>query len=168
MTAGQLTAAAQIADEALEAGAEPGRIHELRGTIAFGTGDFAAAAVELERAVAMQKRAAPAVARLAAAYARLGRVDEARALLGELEASEPGAEVNFATAARVHLALGDRDRALTLLERGADERQRDVLDVRDDPFFAALRGDARFARLLARIGLELAAPPSLAHPSRGP
>lgn len=36
-------------------------------------------------------------------------------------------------------------RAVELLQGGIEQRQRDVLRVGDDPFFAALRGDARFA-----------------------
>jgi hypothetical protein len=105
----------------------------------------------------LQQRAAPVVGRLAAAYARAGREGDARALLGELEARGGGAPVNYATAARVYAALGERERALALLEQGAEQRQRDVLDIANDPFFAALRSEPRFVEIVARMGLASAA-----------
>jgi thioredoxin-like negative regulator of GroEL len=111
------------------------------------------AAAELERAVGLQLRAAQPLGRLAAAYARAGREGDARALLAELDAARQGESFNVVNAARVYAALGDSERALALLEQGADERQRDVLGIAHDPFLAALRGEPRFAQLVARMGL---------------
>jgi TolB-like protein/Tfp pilus assembly protein PilF len=160
--AGRFAEAAEFAAAAAAAGgAEQGLIHEALGAAAFGRGDFAAAAVELERAVALQARAAPAVGRLAAAYARAGREAEARALLAEIESARRGESFNVATSARVYAALGDRDRVLALLEQGVGERQRDVLGVACDPFFAELRVDPRFARLVERMGLPSPPGPAL-------
>jgi TolB-like protein/DNA-binding winged helix-turn-helix (wHTH) protein/Tfp pilus assembly protein PilF len=155
--AGRFAEVVELADAAVGGGAERGQIEELLGCAAFGRGDFALAAAELERAVALQQRAAPAVGRLAAAYARIGRDSDARALLAELEAKQRGATFNVATVARVYAALGESDRALALLAQGADERQRDVLGLVHDPFFAALRGEPQFARIVERMGLTPAA-----------
>jgi hypothetical protein len=47
-------------------------------------------------------------------------------------------------------ALGEHARALALLEQGANERQGDVLGLAQDPFLAALRAEARFARAARR------------------
>jgi tetratricopeptide (TPR) repeat protein len=125
----------------------------LNGEAAFGSGDFAAAIAELERAVALQNGAAAVVGRLAATYARAGRESDARALLAELEARAAGPMVNVATLARVYVALGEREHALTLLEQGVDERQREVLTIVNDPYFAVLRGEPRFTQIVERIGL---------------
>jgi TolB-like protein/Tfp pilus assembly protein PilF len=154
--AGRFAEAAEFASAAVAGGAEQGQVHELLGCAAFGGGDYVRAAAELERAVALQQRAAQPLGRLAAAYARSGRESDARALLAELDARR-GESFNVVNAARVHAALGDHDRALALLEQGAAERQRDVLDLAHDPFLAVLRGEPRFAQLVARMGLTSAA-----------
>jgi TolB-like protein/DNA-binding winged helix-turn-helix (wHTH) protein/Tfp pilus assembly protein PilF len=151
--AGRYAAAVEAANAALDGGAEQGQVHEILGIAAFGAGDLPRAVAELERAVALQQGAAPAVGRLAALYAHAGRHDEARALLAELEARGSSEQLNVATLARVHVALGERDRAFALLERGVEQRQRDVLGIAIDPFFAALRDDARFASLVERMGV---------------
>ena len=155
--AGRFAEAVEFANATLGTGAEQGQSRDLLGCAAFGAGDFATAVAELERAAALQQRAAPVVGRLAAAYARAGREGDARALLGELEARAGGAPVNYATAARVYAALGERERALALLEQGAEQRQRDVLDIANDPFFAALRSEPRFVEIVGRMGLASAA-----------
>ena len=87
--AGRFAEAAEFANAALGTGAEQGQSRDLLGCAAFGAGDFATAVGELERAAVLQQRAAPVVGRLAAAYARVGREDDARALLGELRRARP-------------------------------------------------------------------------------
>ena len=51
------------------------------------------------------------------------------------------------------LPLGDVEKALDALERGAEERSRFVVFAGVWPAFEVLRGEPRFARLLARMGL---------------
>jgi TolB-like protein/DNA-binding winged helix-turn-helix (wHTH) protein/tetratricopeptide (TPR) repeat protein len=156
--AGRFPEAVEQANAALAGGAEPGLVRELLGGAKFGSGDLESAIAELENAVRLQRRGASVVSRLAAAYGYAGRSSDARALLGELEARAVDNELNVAPVARVYLALGDRERALTLLERGVEQRQRDCLTIGSDPFFAALRGDARFADLTERMGLSSPTP----------
>jgi tetratricopeptide (TPR) repeat protein len=151
--AGRFAEASEFASAAVAGGAEQGQVRELLGCAAFGRGDYVTAAAELERAVGLQLRAAQPLGRLAAAYARAGREGDARALLAQLDAARQGESFNVVNAARVYAALGDSERALALLEQGADERQRDVLGIAHDPFLAALRGEPRFAQLVARMGL---------------
>jgi TolB-like protein/Tfp pilus assembly protein PilF len=154
--AGRFPDAVREANAALAGGAEPGQIRELLGIAALGSGDIGTALVELERTVELQQRAVTAVGNLAAAYARAGRADEARALLADLEARAASEELNAVTLARIYLSLEERDRALTLLEQAAERRQRDVLGISDDPFFVALRGDPRFAAVVVRTGIASA------------
>jgi TolB-like protein/DNA-binding winged helix-turn-helix (wHTH) protein/tetratricopeptide (TPR) repeat protein len=155
--AGRFDAAAAAARAALAGRAEPGQVSELLGVAAFGSGDIGAALTELERAAALQRGASRAVGRLAAVYASAGRADDARVLLAELEARGTSDQLNDVVLARVYLALGDRDRGLTLLEQAAVQRQRDVLGIDNDPFLAAWRGDPRFAAVVARTGLAAVA-----------
>ena len=151
--AGRFGDAAEAALTARALNAEPGQVSELIGVAAFGADDLPTAIAELERAVALQNGAAAVVGRLAATYAHAGREADARALLAELEARATGPIVNVTTLARVYVALGERDRALALLEQGVEQRQREVLTSVNDPYFATLRGESRFQQMLERMGL---------------
>ena len=158
LDAGRFAEAVEQANAALAGGAEPGLVREILGSAEFGMGDIEQAVAELELAVQLQRRAATVVSRLAAAYGRAGRLSDARALLGELEARGAENELNVAPVARVYVALGDRERALTLLERGVEQRQRDCLPIGTDPFLVELRADPRFTDIIARMGLASPAP----------
>jgi hypothetical protein len=54
----------------------------------------------------------------------------------------------------VHLALGDKESALALLEAALTERSPTLVWVQVDPRFDALRSDARFASVLRQMGFE--------------
>ncbi|MEZ4587143.1 MAG: protein kinase [Gemmatimonadales bacterium] len=90
-------------------------------------------------------------AQLAYAYARVGRRDEAAALLDGLLGEDcylPPFQVAMA-----QLALGNRKEALDWLERGCAERDPWVTVLKVEPAFRPLRGERRFDAMLARIGL---------------
>jgi hypothetical protein len=55
--------------------------------------------------------------------------------------------------ALVHLALGDRTRALNLVEQAFRERELYFLLLKSDPRFASLRAEPRCQTLLRSIGL---------------
>jgi hypothetical protein len=52
----------------------------------------------------------------------------------------------------VHLALGDKEQALALLESALAERSPTMVWVQVDPRFDALRTEARFVNLLRQMG----------------
>jgi TolB-like protein len=58
-----------------------------------------------------------------------------------------------ADAARLYGFLGDRDAALSELQRAAAERNPSLELIKVDPAFASLRGDPRFTAIVARMGL---------------
>jgi TolB-like protein/DNA-binding SARP family transcriptional activator/Tfp pilus assembly protein PilF len=111
-----------------------------------------AAVASLDRAVALTNRSALFVASLARAHARAGDSASARALLTELEARASRGYVPLYEVARIHLALGARDRALDLLERAYDERSHSMVFIGIDPQLRPLYGAPRFERLVARVG----------------
>jgi serine/threonine-protein kinase len=113
------------------------------------------AARELENAARLDATSVPTMGLLGYAYAKAGKTAQAIELARGLEFSI-GKKAGAATsAARVYLGLGDKGRALTLLERAVTVH---------DPFFSSesmletffdpLRGDPRFDALVARVGLS--------------
>jgi TolB-like protein/tetratricopeptide (TPR) repeat protein len=80
-----------------------------------------------------------------------GREGEAREKLGKIEANEESQRTPDALAF-VYLALGDRERALQLLEHAVATRVPSCIWLKVDPRFASLHGEARFSALLRQIG----------------
>ena len=64
----------------------------------------------------------------------------------------PG-RVLFAYRARMHLALGEKQPALDMLERSLVDHEEDLVTLRVDPAFKSLQGDPRFEAVAARVGL---------------
>ena len=56
--------------------------------------------------------------------------------------------------AMIYVGLGDRNQALTWLEKGCNDRDVWALNLKVDPIYADLRTDPRFVALLRMIGLE--------------
>jgi TolB-like protein/predicted Zn-dependent protease len=94
-------------------------------------------------------------AMLAHAYAKTGRVAETRKILDKLTAISTQRYVGAYPLAIVHLALGDKDEALRLLEQSFVER--DVLlqglfgSIKIDKRLDPLRPDPRFQKLVERF-----------------
>ncbi len=88
---------------------------------------------------------------LGSVYARAGRMEEARKEFRRLGES-PG-RVQFLYRARAHLALGEKEPALELLQRAVADHEEELATLRVDPAFRSLYGDPRFEALAARVGL---------------
>jgi tetratricopeptide (TPR) repeat protein len=86
------------------------------------------------------------VVRRARVYARMGRTDQARRMLQDLES---GTGVPLVEGAKAYAALGDRDRAFELLFQAVDEPSL-VIFIKEEPTFDRLHPDARWKALLAR------------------
>jgi serine/threonine protein kinase/tetratricopeptide (TPR) repeat protein len=124
----------------------------IRGQILQMLGRFDEAVVDLRRAVEMSGRGTLWVADLARGLANAGHHDEARKTLADLEAMSQRRYVGPYGVAAAHLALGDRERALSGLEDALRQRAHwlTLLDV--DPGFDSLRGDPRFEAVSRGIG----------------
>ena len=84
-----------------------------------------------------------------------GLRDEAKAGLVRIpaEVASRHQRVGFAQLASVHEALGDRVRALDLLEKAVSEREPDLLWLAVDPRVDSLRSEPRFEQVLTRLGI---------------
>ena len=87
------------------------------------------------------------------AFAKCGRADDARGVLTKMERLAATTYVSSFSRAMVHIGLGERDLALTALERACDERGYTMSYVAVAPIVDDLRSEPRFAAILKRMGL---------------
>jgi TolB-like protein/class 3 adenylate cyclase/Tfp pilus assembly protein PilF len=126
------------------------------GTHAFlawayqGLGRNREALAECEQAIATFGGDAFAMGFVGFVLGRAGQEGRALELAVELEAR---GDQTYYTVAMVHAGLGDRERALTWLERGYAHRSPGLAYVRVDPRLDDLRSDPRFISLLRRMRL---------------
>ena len=115
--------------------------------------DSMRAAVDAHRrAMAVTDSGGLYIASLARSLALAGERTEAEALLRRLESrGDSGLYVPSYEIAKVHLALGHADQALTLLDRARRERSHSMVFLRVDPQLKRLRSDPRFARLVQQV-----------------
>ena len=86
--------------------------------------------------------------------AKLGRTQEAREVLGQLEAAAKTRYVPPTAFALVTFGLGDRRAALQWLDRALDERDVHLMFLPVDSKWDSLRTAPEFAALLARCGFK--------------
>ena len=84
-------------------------------------------------------------------YAMAGKPEEARRLLGEIDAIAKSHYVPPQAKVTIYIGLGDKPRALALLEKMADDHASWLKWVPFDPFFDPLRGEPRFQAALHRF-----------------
>lgn len=85
--------------------------------------------------------------------AAAGRTDDARALAGAITARAADDYISPVSIAYIYTFLGEAERAFAKLERGIQERDPNILGLKSNPIFDRLRGDVRYANLLARMHL---------------
>jgi len=92
------------------------------------------------------------LAMLAQGYAKTGQHDKAWALLSRLEQLAGQRYVGPFTFALVHLALGEKEKAIDDLERAYRERaDPGIVGIKVEPLLEPLRGHPRFERLVAKV-----------------
>lgn len=87
-------------------------------------------------------------------FARMGRYEDARRMVETLDSQPTERAVNGFHKSAVHIALGEHERALDLLERAAEERVWLVRLLAVEPIFDPLRSSPRFLELLRRLDLS--------------
>jgi DNA-binding winged helix-turn-helix (wHTH) protein/TolB-like protein len=136
----------------LDERADNARTYRARAYLHSGQRELALAEFQLLRG--REARTPGSFGDVGQALALLGRTDEARAELARLLQLAKDRYVPALDIATIHASLGDRDSALSWLERAFDDRSTNIAFLEYDPSFDALRGDARFAALVEKIALR--------------
>jgi TolB-like protein/tetratricopeptide (TPR) repeat protein len=152
-TAGEFSTALDRSRHVLDmdAGYMPAR--RLLGVTLLAAGRPDEAVVELTAASGAGGDDPISLAWLAHAKALLGARDEAGAILAKLEADLPRVYVPAYHLALAHTGLGNREVALSLLERACTDREPAVMNLKVEPRFDPLRRDGRYDVLLRQLRL---------------
>jgi serine/threonine-protein kinase len=86
-------------------------------------------------------------------YAMTGKNAQAQMVLGELKGYSQGRFGFALPIARIHAALGEKDKAFEWLRKSCDERDPFVIWIKVDPTLENLCSDPRFAQVLRDMGL---------------
>jgi tetratricopeptide (TPR) repeat protein len=129
----------------------------LRGAIYLAGGSYEQAVDELKRAVSFGGHQV-VVADLGSAYALAGRKEEAESVLNQLLEKRKREYVSAICIARVYCRLGETERAINWLEKAFEERNGEMLFLKeeidgaakDDPLIE-LRNDARVTAIFQKI-----------------
>ena len=113
--------------------------------------NFEQAIAEAEQAKNQPDENPFALARLGSAYALSGNRAKAEKVIDELGELSKARYVCPSYLARIYIGLGDKDRAIEWLEKAYEERSTDLVWLRVEPGFDALRSDPRFQDLLRRM-----------------
>jgi TolB-like protein/Tfp pilus assembly protein PilF len=133
------------------------RAHRVLARVREAEGRFDDGIEEMNLALGLAKEADSSwdlqVIRL---HALAGRADEARAQLATLRGQvvERRLRIDQEQLAYVHLALGEQDQALELLERAIRDRQPRLLWLAVDPRVDSIRSNPRFQAIAKRLGRE--------------
>ncbi len=90
---------------------------------------------------------------LALASACAGKREQALSYLDQAKRPDPTGYTSPFQLAIGYSAIGDKEAAISLLEKSADIKEMQVLVIKYDPVFDGIRGDARFIALEKRVGL---------------
>jgi tetratricopeptide (TPR) repeat protein len=113
-------------------------------------GRFGEITEEMERSLLVA--GATTIGVLGHLYGIIGRHDDARRLLEELDRRSATEYVGHYNSAFIHLGLGDHDKALALLQEAVLGRESLLFALTSRPF-DPLRADRRFRALVKAIGL---------------
>ncbi|MGH9843985.1 MAG: FlgO family outer membrane protein [Blastocatellia bacterium] len=127
--------------------------HRYQALALESLGRYDEAIKKFQDAIPLSRGSVLLKAELAHAYAVAGKRTEARQALGELQQLSTQRHISPFYFALIHTGLGEKDRAIELLNNALDERAERMVWLRVDPRFDKLRGDARFNDLIQFIGL---------------
>src|SRR6185369_4633226 len=113
---------------------------------------YAEATAELEKAHAASPADAEVAYGLSQAYVLSGKKNEALKILSEL--NQPGSPSLPKEAAYLYSLLGDKERAIAILQKAAENHIMSVAELKMDPRLSELRKDARVSEILQKIRLS--------------
>ena len=127
--------------------------HADMGTAYEGTGKLPEAIAEYQKAVELSNGDLNRVASLGHAYAAIGDRADAERILRNIEEKSKSGKASPYLAATIYAGLGQKDKAIELIEKAYGEKSLDVATLKFDLRTDNLRSDPRFQKLLHRVGL---------------
>jgi tetratricopeptide (TPR) repeat protein len=121
------------------------------GMIYMRTGDYTRALAQFERAQAIAGDTSVVLSYLAQVRALSGNQSEARKILRRLEKPSTPMFVSAWDLALIYAALGEKEKALTQLEKAADQHVGWIVLLGVDPALDSLRAEPRFRALQQRV-----------------
>jgi TolB-like protein/class 3 adenylate cyclase/Tfp pilus assembly protein PilF len=128
--------------------------HLMLGRVYIQQRKYPEALVEFTKARELSHGNSEAIGSIGYVEALAGDKEKARAVLEELKVLSNQHYVPSSNVAMVYNGLGDRNEALSSLEKACDERDARLTLLKVDPRWDSLRSDPRFAAILKRIGLQ--------------
>jgi adenylate cyclase len=108
---------------------------------------------EIERTVELSHGSASSKSYLAYAYGLVGRTEDARSLISELEQTSKDHYVSPFNLAIAYSGLKDKEMTMEWLEKAFDQRTSTMNIIKIDHAFDFLRSDSRFQNIQRKIGL---------------
>jgi TolB-like protein/Tfp pilus assembly protein PilF len=148
----QYDRAAERLQKALELNPHHALVLHNLGELLLAQGRFAEATPVLQKSVELAGEShSHYLGILAYAYAGAGRSQDARKVLRELERRTRRGLASTFDVACLHVALGDKERALAWLEEGYERRDPWLTELKVWPWLDSLLPDPRFQDLLRRM-----------------
>jgi tetratricopeptide (TPR) repeat protein len=147
-------AAIAAGNELLEVDEEYGRGFVWMGSAYLALGDPTAALDWFQRGQALDRAVRSYDVMIVRALAVLDRREEAEEIMARLESESRQHYVRAEYLAMGHAALGNLDNAFESLERAYQARSAGLIYLHLDPGYEPLRGDPRYADMIARIGVR--------------
>jgi TolB-like protein/DNA-binding winged helix-turn-helix (wHTH) protein len=135
--------------------------HLILGQAYEEKGSFDLAIPELRKAVDLSHGTPLMLSALAHAYARAGKRTEAQQLLTELEAASKHQYVSPYYLALVYIGLGEKEMALSLLEKAFTDRSNGLIFMAVEPELDPIRSEPRFVALEQKLKLPTTSMPFL-------
>lgn len=153
LSAGQIDDATAQFRKTLEFDPDSMSAHQGLGVSSAMAGRAMEAIAELQRAYGLSEQSPVVLADLGAAYARQGRTADAARALEDLKTRSTREYVPASAFATIDAALGDKAGAMQWLDKGFDEHDFSLAELRMSPAFASLRDEPRFQALVTRVGI---------------
>ena len=132
------------------------------GSTYLRTGEYGKAVAQFEKARSIAGENGVVLSGLAQAYALSGNQAGAVKIVRQLETPSTASFVSPWDLSTIYVALGDKTRAIDLLQKAANERVGWVVRLGVDPAFDSLQGEPQFQRLIREVGI-----PKIASQSTG-
>ena len=129
--------------------------HLILGQAYEEKGSFDLAIPELRKAVDLSHGTPLMISALAHAYARAGQRTEAQQLLTQLEAASKRQYVSPYYMAIVYVGLGEKEQALSFLEKAFTDRSNGLIFMGVEPELDPIRSDPRFIALERELKLPI-------------